>query len=194
MSDALRLGPEHAEALVEAQQADYPTGMRDTVDKLRQKLTLLDQSDFSSAWGLFENEGLIGYVIAFPRRSHVEDRGKEVVVGIDDLWISQKYSHRLYSLLKILQFDLEEAQLNHLDIEANSRRSFFRLLEKHPEVFRRLGYELLGTYVYWEESIGEEMCWLRMSPLVVKAPSRAHDAVELSDALLEEMRYDWDSE
>jgi hypothetical protein len=193
MSEALRLGPEHAEALEEAQNC-YPSGLRETLPRLKDKLTLLDQSDFTSAWGLFEGNSLIAYVIAFPRKSLLEGRSKETVLGIDDLWVSPRHTGKLYSLLKILHFDLEEAQLAHLDIEALSRRSFYRLVEQHPEVFRRIGYEVLGSYVYWEDRIGEEMCWVRFSPLIARERKVGNDEVELSDALLEEMSYGWESE
>ena len=188
MSEAQRLVPDDAEALAALQEA-YPSGMREGVERLRHKLTLLDSSNFTCAWGLFEHERIVAYVIAFPRMSSVEGLEKEFVVYIDDLFVAPEAMGKLYRLLKVLQFDLEEAQLSHYPIEALCRRSFFRLLLNHPDVFRRIGYELIGHYEYWDEEIGEEMCWIRLHPWG-KGSLVERDEVSLSQDLLEEMRFD----
>ena len=186
MSEALRLGPDDAEALV-AIEKEYPRGHQEGLEKIRHKLKLLDSSEYSFAWGLFEEGQLVAYVIAYPGKSSIESREDESIIFIDDLYVAPDHAQLLYRLLKVLQFDLKEAKLGHLHLEGLSRRSFFRLVEEHPYVFRRLGYEVVGSYAYWDKKAGEEMFFARYAPL-----GGGDGDVRLSAELIEEMKLNLD--
>ena len=160
MSEAIRLGPEHADLLAELEKS-YPPGMQEGVERLKHKLHLLSQTEYSFCWGLFENDILMAYLVAWPQQSRLDDPRAGKVVYIDDLQVTPDRAYDLYQLLKMLTRDLEDVGLAHMHIEAVCRPAVHQIVLDHPQVIRRLGYELLGQYAYWEEAVGEELVWMR---------------------------------
>lgn len=190
MANAVRLTSEHAEILARFESA-YPAGMRQGLERIRSKLELLEQSRFSFSWLLLNEGQPLGYIVAYPSKSLLDVPDPDVVVYVDDLQVGLGQAVELYRLLKLMVEDKELADLGSLHIEALCRRSAYKVLAEHPQVIGRLGYELLGKYEYWEDSVGEEMAWMRWAPAQSAGPDLAahSDSLILSTDLLEELEF-----
>ena len=183
---AYRLTAEHAGYLA-AMESAYPGAMRQGESALQAKLALLEQSRFSFSHILLESGVVHGYIVAYPSRSMVDSPRPEFVVYVDDLQVRQGQTADLYRLIKLMVEDKEANALSHLHIEALCRRSASRVLAEHPKVIGRLGYDLLGSYEYWDDDLGEAMSWMRWAPMERAVARASHERLELSSDVLEEL-------
>ena len=182
-----RLGPEHAEHLAEL-ELSYPEEMQMGLEVIRQKLETLERSGYSFSWILFERERPTAFLIAYPGTSNLDVPEPDPVIYIGEMIVERNRPHDFYRLLSLMVDDLEERNLAHLAIEAVCRRGVYDVVKEHPRVIARLGYELSGQYEYWDDKIGEEVCWMRWMPL--RAPEViAQESFTFSEDLLEELSW-----
>lgn len=187
---AQRLTSEHAEQLAAMERA-YPLAMRQGEATIRARLELLEQSRFNFSWALFHGSHVTGYIVAYPSKSMVESHGKESIIYVDDLQVLPGHNSDLYRLIKLMVEDKEAAELGHLRIEALARRSASRVMADHPQVITRLGYELIGTYDYWDDNVGESLTWMSWAPLPAAAVKSTSDQLHFSSDLLQELELEF---
>lgn len=185
-----RIGPHDAGAIAEM-GARYPEAMRHGESTLRARLGSLATSPGTLAWLCEDGEGrCLGYLVAWRGRSLVDVPNPESVVFIDDLQAADPRA--LYPLLVRLAQDIEVKSLLALPIEGVCRRDAYRLFRDHDKAIRRLGYALHAHYEYWDETLGEALCWMRWRSLrVVTGPDRQADA--WAPRQVEEGVSEWDS-
>lgn len=169
----------------------YPEAMRHGESTLRTRFGTLAKSPGTLAWLCEDGDGhCLGYLIAWRGRSMVDVPNPEPVVFIDDLQAADPRA--LYPLLVQLSDDIEAKSLLALPIEGVCRRNAYRLFRDHDTAIRRLGYELHAHYEYWDETLGEELCWMRWRSLrVVVGLDRQTDA--WVPRQVEEGVSEWDS-
>ncbi|NDD30315.1 MAG: hypothetical protein EB084_18815 [Proteobacteria bacterium] len=153
----------------------YPVSMRHGETGLRSRLEGLAKMQAAFASICHDEHGAcLGYLIAWRGATLVDVPRPEPVVFIDDLQAADPRA--LYPLLSQLADDIEAKSMQSLPIEGVCRRSAYRLFNEHQSVIRRLGYELHATYEYWDDELGEELCWMRWRSLRVGATSDLTDA------------------
>lgn len=174
-AEAVRLTEEYAPLLAQL-ETSYPPGMRQGESAIREKLKELDDSGYSLSWMLHVDDECLGYLVAWPGESLLDLPNGHRVIFIDDLQVRPGHGTQLYALLKLLAEDIVEKDLCSLSIEAVCRRNAYKVFKEHEGAIARLGYELLATYEYWEETVGEELCWMRWKPLQEVEEDAAADA------------------
>lgn len=162
-----RLTADDAARLAEM-EGRYPESMRQGEPALRTRLETLSRTGLGLSWLCESAEGdCLGYLVAWRGRSMVDVPNPEPVVFIDDLQAADPRA--LYPLLVHLAEDIEGRALHALPIEGVCRRNAYRLFRDHDSAIARLGYEMHATHEYWDEQLGEELCWMRWRSL--RAPS-----------------------
>ena len=185
-----RIGP-HDAARLSAMEGRYPEAMRHGEAVLRNRFDALSRSDIAIAWLCENGEGeCVGYLVAWRGRSMLDVPRPETVVFIDDLQAADPRA--LWPLLVQLGEDIEAKALQALPIEGVCRRNAYRLFRDHDSAIRRLGYELHAHYEYWDENLGEELCWMRWRSLRV-VHDMGRDADVWVPRQVEEGVSEWDS-
>jgi len=163
-------------ALIERLERAYPAAMRHGRDALAARLTELETSGLSFSWIAEEDGECQGYLVAWLTRSMVDTPRPEAVILVDDVRVVNAQGNVLYRLLKEMGEDLVERGHADKHVEGVCRRNAYKLFEEHAAPIRRLGYEMLAKYEYWDETLGEEMCWMRWHPV-----QRVSSAIRLDD-------------
>ncbi|MBI3927040.1 MAG: hypothetical protein HY319_16005 [Armatimonadetes bacterium] len=169
--------------------------MRQGEDAIREKLQGIEQSRHLMSRVVESHGQVVGYLLAWPSRSHVDVPRPEKVVYIDDMQVLPGFEHELWSLLGALAQDIERCGLRGLHIEGICRRRSFKVFSDHQSLIGRLGYELERTYEYWDDKADEEMCWMRWAPTSLTGPAvvSTSDSIDFSDDLEEELLFDFRS-
>ena len=154
--------------------------MREPDATLKDKLGNLDKTKFNMSWILLAEQHCIGYLVAFPRRTLVDVPHYESVIYIDDLQVVPGHERYLFRMLSLLAKDIHRLRLAEKSIEGVCRRDAYKLFDRHRRVVERLGWEQVGTYEYWDDNLGEELCWMRWDPCQA-SKVQERDEVQFSD-------------
>ena len=129
----------------------------------------------------------MGYVVAYPQFSRLDQPTKERVIYVDDIFVKKGFEVCLFRLIQLFTGDARELGLRDCPIEGVCRVGAYRAFVNHDPLLQRLGWELAQKSAYWDETVQEEMCWLRWEPLYEKAP-RYHtsDRIAVSSEASEE--------
>ncbi|MHB2020425.1 MAG: hypothetical protein ACYCW6_26105 [Candidatus Xenobia bacterium] len=186
MAEAARLTGEHAALLADLEKT-FPETMHQGEERLRRKLELLARSEKSSSWLLTQRGEFVAYLISWLTYTRLDRTPPDLVILIDCLQIAPGHPTALMQLLTVFGNDLAKRGLGKYPIEGVCRRNAYKTFMDHQGVVRRLGYELAGTYEYWDEDLGEEMCWMRWHPAGYEASmTQVRDAADISHEALEE--------
>jgi len=162
--ETVRLTAEHAEKIAALEQAVYPPEFLSGEAAIRENLLNAERAGDNLSWGLFEDEEMAAYLVAWVTYSLIEGRGREEVVFIDDIVVLKGRQNAFFSLLQALTDSIEEKNLTHLAIEGTTRKESFKVFSSHSRIFDELGYTLVGTHEYWDEDLGENLTFIRFHP------------------------------
>lgn len=154
----------HAEQIATLGSRGYPEAFALTSDHVRDTLASLQPSE-NLCFGVFREEDLIGYLLCWLDVSQVEGREDEPVLLLDDIVVLGSSRRYLWPLLQALRRGILDAGYADLPIEGTHRKQAEELFSSHPELVRRLGYELAARHRYYGEREREELCWARYEPV-----------------------------
>ncbi|MGE0495920.1 MAG: GNAT family N-acetyltransferase [Vulcanimicrobiota bacterium] len=179
MTEIINLTAEHAEEVERLAQSHYPAPYQMSLEEITENLEGLQSDDGNFCFGVVEEGKLVGYFMAWLDNSLVEGRAEDVVL-VDDVVLSQKARRHLFALLKAMLEAMEEAGLGGLPIEGTVRKTAEETFANHPQAIERLGYQLVASHEYDDNSLGESLVWLRFEPYAEKeAVIDQTDMVEL---------------
>lgn len=186
--EASRVNENHV-ADIKSLEDVYPQSMRQSEAVLRSKLHGLARTRFQMSWILHSGERCVGYLLAYPQHSLLDVPNPDRIVYIDDIQVIPGFERELYHLLSLLGEDMRRLKIHHLAIEGVCRREAYRVFDRHQAVVRRLGWELAGSYEYWDQDLGEELCWMRWASLATEVGARVEttDRLALSSDVDEEV-------
>jgi len=162
--DASRLTSAHLPDLLKL-EGEYPPEYRLGEGRLRQKLTDLERSGCSLGHILHKDGECVAYIVGYPQFSRLEQRAKERVIYVDDIFVQKGLEVLLFRLIKLFTEEAVRLGMRDCPIEGVCRVSAYRAFVNHDSLLRRLGWELSKKSEYWDETVKEEMCWLRWEPL-----------------------------
>jgi hypothetical protein len=132
---------------------------------LGQKLRDLDSSGCSLGWILHEDGKCVGYAVVYPQFSRLEQKVKERVIYVDDIYVQKGYEVLLFRLIQLFTDQARNLGMGCCPIEGVCRVGAYRAFANHDSLLRRLGWELARKSEYWDQTVREEMCWLRWEPI-----------------------------
>ncbi len=175
-----RLRREHLEDIL-LYETEYPPEYRLGRALLKQKLTDLENSGCSMGWIMHDNGTCVAYVVAYPQFSRLDQRGKERVVYVDDIFVKKGYEVCLFRLIQLFTSEAIKLGMRDCPIEGVCRVNAYRAFAAHDTLLKRLGWELAKKSEYWDPTVNEEMCWLRWEPVYQEAAKFATgDSVSVS--------------
>jgi hypothetical protein len=159
-----RVTPDDA-ALLASLENQVPPTMRFGESGLRERLERLETNGNSLSCLAEAKGAALGCLLAWTDRSLIDMPRPPRIILIDNLVVRPDQPRLLYRLLEHLAEDIAAQNLGQLSIEGVCRRRAYKVFQEHETAIARLGYEPAGTYEYWEDAIGEEVCWMRWVPL-----------------------------
>lgn len=151
------LEPSDAEAVVALADRVYPGAFHLTVQHVVDNL-----SPPHLCFGLFDQAGMLAYLMCWRDTTQVEEYGDESVLLLDDIVVVD--GRHLILLLKSLRRAILSAGLEGLAMEGTHRPQAEALFRDHPRVVASLGYRQAATHHYFGEREGESLCWARYEP------------------------------
>lgn len=157
------LTPDDAHQVERLAGRHYPTSYRLSVEDVAENLQGVDDEDCNFCFGAFEERALVGYLMAWVDNSLIEGRAEDVVL-VDDVVLNPEARGVLYRLLRAMVGAMEEAGCGGMPIEGTLRANAEETFVSHPEVIERLGYSLVASHKYRDETLGESLLWVRYEP------------------------------
>ncbi|MEW6284201.1 MAG: hypothetical protein AB1758_36645 [Candidatus Eremiobacterota bacterium] len=179
MSRLLTLTPQHAAEVESLARRLYPEGYHLSEEDIAENLEGVEEEGCNFCIGVQDDDRLVGYVMAWLDNTLVEGRVEDVVL-VDDLALLPSARPHLYTLLRGLLRGMEEAGCGGLPIEGTVRKSLEETFTAHAGVFETLGYQLVGSHEYTDESLGEVLVWIRFETAEAR-PRRADDDDEVPE-------------
>lgn len=134
-----RLSEQHLAAVVALERETYPTEAQEAESLIAARLKFEDDNYSSLNLGLFEDDRLVGYILA-----HVDDGREfpELALG-DNVYVADIAVRPLYRrhLIRLLQAFTREVRIEYpgLPVVAHSIHGTSDLWEKHAAIIQRLG-------------------------------------------------------
>lgn len=150
----------HLEHLVPLEER-FPAAFRHGREGLRAKLATLREIKVHMSWILFEGATCVAYIIVYPRVVKLGDEEEERILYVDDIYTQPGRETLVFRLLKLATDQAKRRRLGDLAIEAYSRAGAYQTFTRHDALFRKYGWTNSGKHEYWDDRLGEEMCWLR---------------------------------
>lgn len=165
MSRIIALGPQHAAEIEKLARRIHPESFQLSEDDLAENLEGVEEEGCNFCLGVQDDQKkLLGYLMAWLDNTLVEGRIEDVVL-VDDLALLPSARGHLGSLLKALLRAMDEAGCPGAPIEGTVRKELETNFTSHPELIEGLGYQLVGSHEYVDESLGERLVWIRFEPL-----------------------------
>jgi CelD/BcsL family acetyltransferase involved in cellulose biosynthesis len=137
-----RLSVQHLAAVVALEREIYPPESQEAESLIADRLRFEDENYSSLNLGLFEDDRLVGYVLA-----HLDDGTEfpEHTIG-DNVYVADIAVRPLYRrhLIRLLQAFTREVRIEYpgLPVVAHSIRGTSELWERHAAIIQRLGGEM----------------------------------------------------
>ena len=94
---------------------------------------------FARSWIIHDNSVCVGYVVAYPQFSRLQEKNKSRVIYVDDIFVRRGYETCLFRLLKLFTKSAHELGLSSCSIEGVCRVSAYSTFLKHDNLLQRLG-------------------------------------------------------
>ena len=173
-----QLTSEHLEDML-AHETEYPPEYRLGRSRLQQKLLDLEQSGCSMSWILHDQGKCVAYIVVYPQFSRLEQERVERVIYVDDVFVKKGHEVCLFRLIQLFTRQAIELGLRDLPIEGVCRVGAYKAFATHDPLLQKLGWELAKKSEYWDNTVNEEMCWLRWEPLYDVIPPASKDKVSV---------------
>lgn len=137
-----RLSEQHLAAVVNLERQAYPASSQEPESLISARLRFEDRHYSSLNLGLFQDDKLVGYVLA-----HLDDGAEFKAHGVDDnvyvadIVIQPRHRRHLIRLLKALAREIR-IEYPGLPVVAHSIHGTSRLWQQHARVLRRLGVRM----------------------------------------------------
>lgn len=162
-------------------ESEYPPDYRFGRERLARKLRDLDDSGCSLSWIIYDSNVSVAYIVVYPQFTRLDRKDKERVIYVDDVFVKRGYEICLFRLIQLFTKQAVELGLQAFPIEGVCRVGAYRAFAGHDTLLRKLGWELSKKSEYWDDALGEEMCWLRWEPLTEQgAKNSAKDSISVS--------------
>jgi len=141
-----RLSRQHLAAVVELERRVYPPAAQEPESIIRARLQFEDQHYSSLNLGLFDDDRLVGYVLA-----HLDDGAEFRACGIaDNVYVADvvvlpQYRVQLIRLLDALARELR-IEYPGLPVVAHSIHETSEIWQRHAAVLRRLGFRMAAKF------------------------------------------------
>ena len=165
MTRIIPLTPQNANELESLAARIHPDAFGMTEEYISENLEGLDEEGCNFCLGIQEDDKkLVGYLMAWMDNTLVEGRIEDVVL-VDDLAVLPSARGHLATLLRALLKAMDEAGCTGMPIEGTVRKELEHNFTGHPEMVEQLGYQLVGSHEYTDESLSEVLVWIRFEAI-----------------------------
>ncbi|MCE7871613.1 hypothetical protein DYH09_14715 [bacterium CPR1] len=183
MSRILSLSPAHAAEIESLARRLYPESYHLSEEEIAENLEGVEEEGCNFCLGIQDDDKrLVGYLLAWLDNTLIEGRIEDVVL-VDDLALLPAARPHLVSLLRSLLRAMDEAGCSGSPIEGTVRKSLEQNFTAHPEVVESLGYQLVGSHEYTDESLEEVLVWIRFEAIEGRARQYDDEDEEEPDEL-----------
>jgi len=184
LAEIFPLQPADAELVLDLANEFYPPKFALTRDQVFRNLEAAKKARCNLCYGIDLTGEFIGYLLAWVENTRI-DGVREPVVLVDDICIVPEARHLLFSLFSALRKGIDEGGWGNLHLESAARVEVEAMYNQHPKVIERLGFRLTQQARYFSKAVGEELTWMRYSPIQTRYQA-GNDGIELSEELLDD--------
>lgn len=165
MSRILQLTAAYAHEIESLASKVHPESLQMTEEYIAENLEGVEEEGCNFCLGVQDDKKrLVGYLMAWLDNTLVEGRIEDVVL-VDDLALLPSARGHLGSLLKALLRAMDEAGCSGFPIEGTVRKELEQNFTAHPELIEGLGYQLVSSHEYTDESLEEVLVWIRFEAI-----------------------------
>lgn len=182
MSKIITLTSAYAPEIEALARKIHPESLQLSQEDIAENLEGVEEEGCNFCLGVQDDhKRLIGYLMAWMENTLVEGRIEDVVL-VDDLALLPSARAHLGSLLKALLRAMDESGSSGSPIEGTVRKDLEQNFTAHPELIESLGYQLVSSHEYTDESLGEVLVWIRFEAIEGR-PRQYDDEDEDADEL-----------